>query len=317
MRNVKRLWGVIGVLCICIVVLISLLIVLSSTQPDSRHPIAQQSQEPDNNERVVAKVGNRDITLSELQKELQSHYGIELLNQLLDREAIRLEGIETGINVEDSEIERELKRMQQGYESEEQFYESMEEQLGMTRQELRDDVFSKLLLEKIAIRNISVSDEQVDAYIRTHPEEFQTEVELDIQQIIVSDQDQANQVLADIAKGVDFAVLARDRSLDDATANSGGELGWVLENDPFVPETIMNAAKRLKVGEVSKPVKVDNGLAIVKLRDRKIKPNPEIAFMRENVRKELALQQAPPLKDIVKGLREKKGAVITDPTFQS
>ena len=40
--------------------------------------------------------------------------------------------------------------MQQGYESEQQFYESMKSQLGMSEQEIKEDVSNKLLLEKLA-----------------------------------------------------------------------------------------------------------------------------------------------------------------------
>jgi foldase protein PrsA len=283
MRNVKRLWGVIGFLSVCILLLAALLIARSSTQPDQ--PQRTDAPQVKDDERLVAKIGGREITIRELQSALKSQYGSEVLNQMLDREAIRLEGIEAGIQIENAEIERELKRMQQGYESEEQFYKSMKEQLNMTKDELREDVHYKLLLERIATQNITITDKQVDDYIKSHPDEFKSVVELSIQQIIVSSRDQGNKVVAELNKGGDFAILARDRSIDDATANNGGELGWVEEDDPFVPEGIMNAAKQLSVGEFSKPVSVPQGFAIVRLKDRRSKADPERPFIRENVRR--------------------------------
>ena len=63
------------------------------------------------------------MTILELQTALERHYGAELLGQMLDREVIRLEGNETGTSIGSAEINRELKRMQQGYESEQQFYD--------------------------------------------------------------------------------------------------------------------------------------------------------------------------------------------------
>ena len=87
---------------------------------------------------------------------------------MLDREVIRLEGNETGTKVESAEINRELKRMQQGYESEKQFYDSMQSQLGMSEQEIKDDVSNKLLLEKLATASIHITDTQVDTYINEH-----------------------------------------------------------------------------------------------------------------------------------------------------
>ncbi|MBD0384571.1 peptidylprolyl isomerase [Paenibacillus sedimenti] len=316
MRNVKRLWGVIGMLAVCILVLTSLLIARSTNQPEPTQPPEPQQRGEQDKERVVATIGSREITIQELQKALERHYGTELLNQMLDREAIRLEGSESGTTIGNAEIERELRRMQQGYESEDQFYASMKNQLGMSKEEIREDVSNKLLLEKLATRNVVISDAIVDEYIKTHPDEFKQETEYNIQQIIVSTKEQANKVLAELAKGEDFAILARDRSLDDATNNSGGDLGWIEGDDPFVAAPVLEAAKQLKVGEVSKPVPMQQGFAIVKLKNRREKANPDRAFIRENVRRELALQEAPPLKDFIVSIRNKWGVKIIDPQFQ-
>lgn len=316
MRNVKRLWGVIGCMAVCILVLASLLLARSMNQPEPTHTPEPKQNNEQESERVVARIGSREITIGELQTALTRHYGKELLNQMLDREAIRLEGIEAGVTIEDAEIERDLKRMQQGYDSEEQFEQAMEEQLGMTKEELQEDVHYKLLLEKIATKNISISDAQVDDYIKTHPDEFRNETEYNIQQIIVSTKEQANKVLNELGKGEDFAILARDRSLDDATSNSGGDLGWIEEDDPFVAAPVLEAAKQLAPGEVSKPVAVEQGYAIVRLKDRREKENPERPYIREVVRKELALQEAPSLTDLTKTLRTKWGSNILDPQFR-
>ncbi|MFD0698931.1 peptidylprolyl isomerase [Paenibacillus sp. GCM10027628] len=316
MRNVKRLWGIIGILAVCILVLTSLLIARSTNQPETSHPTEPPQPSGKNQERVVATIGSREITIQELQTALERHYGTELLNQMLDREAIRLEGSQTGTTVGNAEIERELKRMQQGYESEDQFYASMKSQLGMSKEEIREDVSNKLLLEKLATSNIVISDAKVDEYIKSHPDEFKQETEYNIQQIIVSTKEQANKVLAELAKGEDFAILARDRSLDDATNNSGGDLGWIEGDDPFIAAPVLEAAKQLKVGEVSKPVPVQQGFAVVKLKNRREKANPDKAFIRENVRRELALQEAPPLKDYVTSIRNKWNVKIVDPLFQ-
>ncbi|MBP1996151.1 peptidylprolyl isomerase [Paenibacillus eucommiae] len=317
MRNVKRLWGVIGCLSVCILLLAILLIARSPIQPETPVPSSSPDQQNEKkDERVMAIIGNRQITLSELHTALVSQYGRELLGQMVDREAVHLEGIEAGIEITDAEIERELKRMQQGYESEEQFYESMKQQLGMSETALKADVRYKLLLERIATKNIFISDEEVDTYIAEHSDEFKPDVELYIQQIILSSREQANKVIAELNKGEDFAILARDRSLDDATANNGGELGWVLEDDPFVMDAVMNAAKQLEVNEFSKPIAIEQGFLIVRLKDRKTVPNPEAPFVRENVRRELALHDALPLKDIVVQLRNKWNADIKDPEMK-
>ncbi|MDF2645179.1 MAG: peptidyl-prolyl cis-trans isomerase [Paenibacillus sp.] len=316
MQNVKRLWGVIIVMAVGNLVLASLLVTHTINQSEPSQPPEPEKQGEQKNDRVVAKVGNREMTILELQTALERHYGAELLGQMLDREVIRLEGNEAGISIGSAEMNRELKRMQQGYESEQQFYASMQNQLGLSEQEIKEDVNNKLLLEKLATKHIQITDAQVEDYMMTHAHEFKQDIEYNILQIIVSTKDQANKVIAELAKGESFATLARDRSLDDATNNTGGDLGWIEGDDPFVIAPVLEAAKLLKVGEVSKPVPLPQGFAIVKLKNRREKVNPDLAFVRENVRRELALREAPPLKDYVQQLRGKWKVSILDPQFR-
>ena len=80
---------------------------------------------------------------------------------MLDRYAIQMEADELGFKLTRADIDDELKRMQQGYESEELFYKSMKEQVGMSEPELRQDVNYKLLLERIATKDIHVTDEEI------------------------------------------------------------------------------------------------------------------------------------------------------------
>lgn len=53
--------------------------------------------------------------------------------------------------------------------------------------------------------------------------------------ILVQDEAAADQVLADLAAGADFASLASERSQDPGSAQKGGELGWAPRGQ-FVPE---------------------------------------------------------------------------------
>ena len=99
MHNVKRLWGVIIAMAICILVLASLLISHAINQSEPRQSPEPEQQGEDKNTQVVAKIGNREITMDELQTALARHYGAEQLGQILDREVIRLEGNETGTTV--------------------------------------------------------------------------------------------------------------------------------------------------------------------------------------------------------------------------
>ena len=49
--------------------------------------------------------------------------------------------------------------------------------------------------------------------------------------IFVADEPAADQALAALAAGADFATLARERSTDTASAEQGGDLGWIPRGD--------------------------------------------------------------------------------------
>lgn len=318
MRSVKWLWGATSLLLAAVVVL-AVLLARSEGQPTQANeppPVPEPAGAGTGGTRAVAVIGGRTITYEQMQQRLVEKYGTELLNLLLDREAIRQEAEELNITVSREEMDAEFKRMQAGYESEEQFYKSMKEQLGLSKAELSEDVYYKLLLERLAIRGIQVSDADVAAYIKEHPEEFRSFVQYHLLKIEVKTREEANQVVKDLQNGAVFDSLARKQSIDEASARKGGDLGWVEERDAFVPPALLEAAKSLKEGEISKPIALRASYAVLMLKEKKEMNKTLDEQKKANIRKELALQRAVPLQDLVNTLREKRKAEILDPELR-
>lgn len=71
--------------------------------------------------------------------------------------------------------------------------------------------------------------------------------------VLVADEAAADQVLAELAAGADFATLARERSTDTSSATEGGDLGWTPRGD-YVPEFEEAAFS----AELNTPVKVQS-----------------------------------------------------------
>jgi len=70
-----------------------------------------------------------------------------------------------------------------------------------------------------------------------------------------------------VVDGASFAELARLNSDDTASAQRGGELGWVVPGD-LVPE-FERAMGALKVGQVSEPVRSSFGFHVVQVLERR------------------------------------------------
>lgn len=311
MRNSKLVWSVNIVLAAAVLILAGLLLIKDSgTPPESSEPAPVEDS-------IVAKIGEHAILKSELQRKVIKKYGFQVLEELLDRQVIQLEADEQGIVVSESEITRELEQMSIGYESEEEYYRSMKKQLGLDKEELIEDVHYKLLLEKLATSDIPVSEDEIDQYIQNNSKEYKDSIQLRIAQIITSTLDQANDIRQQYENGVDFGELAKQRSLDTFSAIDGGDLGWLEEDDPFVNPSILNTALSLQVGDISEPIPLDEGYAVIRLTNHKIQSKGTEDQIRDKVRKELSLQKAPPLRDVVSNLRKKRNAVILDNTLNS
>lgn len=317
MRSVKVLWGIVGLLLAAVLVMTVLLVRSGGQTPAPAQPLPSGT-DPSGNEKPdkkIAVIGSRTITEEELKERLLEKHGAELLSILLDREAIRQEAERTGISVSREDIEKELLRMREGYESEEQFFRSMKDQLGLTKAELNEDVYYKLLLERIALRTVQVSDAEVDAYMKEHPEEFGSFTQYHLLKIEVKTKEEAAQIVKDLKEGADFASIARKQSIDERSAKDGGDLGWIEEHDPFFPPFLLDAARDLGVNGVSKPIPLKSSFAVIQLKEKRVIEKTVDEDTRAYIRKELGLQKAVPLKKLVQSLRDKYKAHILDPTF--
>lgn len=85
--------------------------------------------------------------------------------------------------------------------------------------------------------------------------------------ILVEDEDEANDLKAQLDDGADFAELAEENSTDSGTAANGGDLGFFPEGQ-MVPE-FDEAAFSLDIDEISEPVQSDFGYHIIQVLERR------------------------------------------------
>jgi len=247
---------------------------------------------------VAGVIGDRRITERELQAELRRKYGEATLRAMMLREAVKLEARKYGIAVTPEELSAELNRTIKGYESEADYYEQMKEQLGLTREDVQEDAEYRLLLERIATREVPVGDAQIDAYIKEHASEFEGSTELNLRWILTSSYSAADEVGRKLDEGEDFGELAAAYSIDAFTASSGGDLGLIEEDDPFIEAALLEAARSLAVGETTGPVETEGGYALVRLDERRVHDGLIGDALREEARRRVALELARPLPEV-------------------
>lgn len=277
---------------------------LSPTPPDRTHSD------------VVAKVGAASITRDQLEDRLTAQYGKQMLRDLMLAEAVEQEAQSLDLTVTEAELEQELLDMRQGYDSEEQFYEAMREQLGMSRDDVRKEARYRLLTEKLSVRNVVVTEEEVDRYIADHRELTTPRRYYNIAQIVVEDEETARQLLSQLEGGAAFGAVAERYSLDEFTGENGGELGWVDDQDPFTDPEILTHAAEMEVGEITGPILTASGYAILSLNGFREEGPRGAEEIRKAARREVELGKAEPMKALEQSLLEKYHAQVLDASLQ-
>lgn len=256
--------------------------------------------------KTIAKVAGHPITRGEWESELRHRHGEEVLTDMVNRIAVETEAARLGVSVSERDVDREIEAAASGYDSEEQYYSQMESELGLSKEEVRDEAKYRLLLQAVATAGVSVSEQEIDDYLKQNPDQFKPVKKFELSVIKVSTYNEAEAALDRLEDGEDFAALAQEVSIDEDTRSQGGRVGTVEENDPFWPEDLLGAASGMDPGDIAGPFQLEDGSFAVIRTDKVIAPDrPGEAEIRDQVRTEIALEKAPPLEEIEDDLRTK------------
>ena len=261
-------------------------------------------------EEPVASIAGQMISEKQWVDALKSRYGNKVLMEMLNRQAVLAEAKLQGLTVTESQVDKELQSSMEGYSSEQAFYDEMWNQFGMSSEDLRAEATYQVLLEEIATKDITVSEEAVQEYYDEHEADYKPIRLFDLSMIQVDDLDSANHVLERIEEGKSFGEVAEDESTDEYSRESKGRLGLIEENDPFQPEELMALVEEIEIGDVAGPVQVDEHYIIIRLNDIEEKHGMTYDEAMEDIRMMLALNESIPLSELEKQLRSKYGADI-------
>jgi peptidyl-prolyl cis-trans isomerase C len=142
---------------------------------------------------------------------------------------------------------------------------------------------TKLLMEAL-LQNEAKSAVTDDAMKKVYADAIKdigNEQEVSARHILVESEDEAKTIAADLKKGGDFAAVAKDKSKDPGSKDSGGDLGFFTK-DQMVPE-FAEAAFKLDKGQVSDPVKSQFGWHVIRVDDKRSKQPPAFEQVKDQI----------------------------------
>jgi len=238
---------------------------------------------------VAAKVNGEVITNAELDKQLEQlkkqypqmftgadgegrmlDFKQRLLDNLINQKLVEQAAKEKDIKITDADVEKQIEQLKSGFKDDAQFEQALKT-AGMTvdqlKTQIRDQLLTQKLIESLAA-DIKVTEAEVQAYYDKNKTQFFQKEAKKASHILFKPDDKktAEKVLAQVKSGGDFAALAKQYSVDTATASKGGDLGW--PTTPYVPE-FETALAKLKKGQTSALVQTPYGWHIIRVTDER------------------------------------------------
>src|SRR3989344_519812 len=117
---------------------------------------------------VAAVVNGVPLSRIELTKELQKQSGKQVLDAMITKSLIYQEAAKKNISISDSEVNDEIIKIEKNIEQQGQKLDDLLSFQGMTRNDLKDQIKIKKIVEKLAGNNIDVTDKEVDDYMKAN-----------------------------------------------------------------------------------------------------------------------------------------------------
>ena len=196
------------------------------------------------------------LILDSIQLQLANRYGVRIPDQQLDEAMTRL-ARQNGLTLEQFRIA--LEQSGQSY--------------AAAREGLRDDLAIQRVQQGNVMRNINISEQEIDNFLTTEEGEAMTQPEYQVVQALLSisrGEDAAeiaakeayvNEVLSNIQSGQPFEQAV---SGTEPYAFTGGDLGWRKLGD--LPSMFADTVPTMTVGEVTS-VRSSSGLHLIYLAD--------------------------------------------------
>lgn len=203
----------------------------------------------DGGKHPLARVNNEIIGQDQVAAECLARYGKEVLdgiiNRLIIQQACRKQGVEVSAAEVDAEIVRIAKKFELPVET---WYQMLQAERDITPMQYRSDVIWPMLaLRKLAGEKVEVSNKDLQqAFIREYGPRVKAKM------IMFDKQRHAQKVWETVQRDPEnFGRAAREHSIEPTSRALDGDIPPIRRYSGPDTETLVNAAFKLKPGEIS------------------------------------------------------------------
>ncbi len=249
-------------------------------------------------DKIVARIGNDIILLSDIQKQMMQMRSTGtltpdmnayiILEQMIEQRLIIQKAKEINITVDQARIktaaERYIHQIRAQFGSNEEFNRELAKMrlthsdlLSYYTEILTEQALSEQLFTKHIASKVFVSETEMSEFYAAHKDTLAIkpvswEIGMIMREIGIGDSSESDQyktirqALTRLNNGEDFATMAVEVS-DCPSSRQGGDLGFFRKGQMVKP--FEDAAFKLNVGEISNIVRTEYGFHIIKLEEKR------------------------------------------------
>ncbi len=140
------------------------------------------------------------------------------------------------------------------------------------RKKLRIETLWNQLVYKKYLKNIKIDKKVMKKKILDEFQNKEKKYQYNFSEIVFEEKPNENYEITlkkvkDSINNIGFENTANTLSISNTSTN-GGLIGWI--NEIQISNKLKNMVKELKIGEISKPIKIANGYLLIKLNNKKI-----------------------------------------------
>lgn len=275
---------------------------------------------------ALAIVNGRPLSRPQVVDALIEAHGLQMMQQLIVLELVKEEARRAKITVTAGDIDREYQRALEKIapaqdaggkpltaDEKEQTLDRLLQQNCLSRLEFRIGMERNAYLRKLVAGEVNITDGTLrEEFARQNGEKVQVRVIL----VEQNDKNRLNEVLNLLAKGTDFAEVAKRASADTSILGGKETLEFTFD-DPEVAPVLREAAFSLKPNEHVGPISLGRWLFFLRLEKRIPPTGLKFEDVRDQVRTQLEERVFPRLmNEKIMGLYQKADIRVLDATLK-
>jgi len=246
---------------------------------------ADSDRPPEPGDRAVAKVQDQTIWASDVKREavaqglvgegepldVTSDLFRRVLDEVVDQKLLAREAERRGLD-NSALAQRRLKATQ-------------------------ERILGDMLVENVV--NGRINDQAVQTLYQEQLRLAKTSEEIRVRLILSRTKPEADAVIGILAQGAAFSAVAQERSIDEATRFSGGDLGYSTVD--VMPQAYANALRDAPAGSTVGPFQTEGGWAVLRVEDRRKESPPTLEQARPQIVRYLTYEGVRQLLEQLRG----------------